>query len=174
MRRVVLIAAMVLSLWPLGAIAAVALTGNGSDSTTQSERDSGSSSLSGHSAPGTDTARTSVTPAPEPNCAALSKLVAREHQLLTVLEQTHVSAGVAVPSLRQKATRLALEIGAWESRNDSLADHGLRVFVHARERLAVNMAAFADTPSQYSIGRLNKSITATNTANKELSLFCSG
>jgi hypothetical protein len=141
-RRVLLVLAMALSLWPAAVIAVAATNGSSKTETTQPSSGSGGS----------------ATP---PGYARLKELQGQEEQILQRFHNSASTHGTPDPGLSEAAHELVSNYETWESENggqNAEADkaEGLEV------RIAQRVASFAAHPSQPAMNAFNKAVTEYN------------
>jgi len=141
-RRVLLVLAMLFSLWPV-AVIAVAAT-NGSSSKPEQSSPSGSSPS-----------------APQADIKGLKALQGKEEQLLQRLHNSEAVHGTADTGLAQAANELTAEYQSWQSSNSGLSAEADKV-----EGLEINIsqsvAAFAAHPSQSGMDAFNHAVSEYN------------
>ncbi|MGH2798691.1 MAG: hypothetical protein ACRDM0_13690 [Thermoleophilaceae bacterium] len=167
MSRLLLVIAMVVSLWPIGLIAASAAT----DSSTTDEPASQSTDAS--SGPATSTSGdTDDTPTdngtgsadaspPEPDDTAYKSLRRRTDRLLKQLDASDALHGVADPQLGRRARQLAADYAEWDAANGPL-DSDLHRLAVAERRIAQRLGVFAAAPTQDRLDRVNAAIKQFN------------
>jgi hypothetical protein len=140
-RRILLVLAMALSLWPAAVIAASVANGSSNKETSQPSSGNGGA----------------TTP---PGYARLKELQGQEEKLL---QRFHNSAthGAPDPGLAESAHELVSSYETWESENggqNAEADkaEGLEV------RIAQRVASFAAHPSQSAMDAFNNAVTEYN------------
>jgi hypothetical protein len=145
---------MLLSLWPVGAVAAsIASTPSTTVSTpAQSQTDYAS-------APST----TVSTPQSQTDYATLKQLSQREDLLLSRLHASSVRQGVADQGVAQDALRLGSDYSLWINLNSS-ADPRTKNIAEQQANVANRAAAFAAQPSQALVDLFNSAIAAYNAA----------
>jgi hypothetical protein len=147
MRRLLLVLAMLLSLWPVAVIANAAIQG--------SSRSSNGSTAKG------STPTTGAPSARQPDYAGLRSLQHRRDQLLQRLRTSRSLDGVADLGLAQVASQLATDFQSWESANSGL-DARADKFDRLDVTVALRVAAFAAHPSRPALNELNQAVSAYN------------
>jgi hypothetical protein len=166
-RRMLLVIAMVVSLWPIGLIAATAAT----DSSTTDEpatQSTDTSSDAGTTTPGSadnsstdkDATDTESSP-PEPDYTAYKSLRRRTDKRLKQLDASASLHGVADPQLARRAHQLAADYDDWDDANGEL-DSDLHRLAVAQRRIAQRIAVFASAPTQQRLDRFNTAIEQFN------------
>lgn len=148
MRRLLLVLAMLVSLWPVAVIANAAISG-------------ASSSSNGSSGNGSSTPNTAAPSAAQPDYAGLKSLQRREGQLLQRLHNSPSLNGVADNGLAQAADQLATDFQAWESTNAGLDVQADKV-ESLEATVARRVATFAAHPSQAGLNEFNQAVSAYN------------
>lgn len=160
MSRVVLVLAMVLSLWPAGAIALVA-TSDSTDSAAGSDPSVGASASTQASS---DDASES-TSVPPVNYDRLKRLGSELNEVLSDFKASSSLSGTADQPLASRARDTAQSLDNWEGEaiGSGPAVDRKAIMVARRERaIAAAVASFADAPSQARLDRFNAAIKAYN------------
>jgi hypothetical protein len=166
MTRLLLVFAMLVSLWPIGLIAATAATDSSTtdESTSQTTTDSTSKA---DSSPPADTTTTDEDPQgsqaspPDPDYAAYKALHQRTNKLLKQLDASNSLHGVADAQLARRARTLAADYRDWDASNGEL-DSKLHRLAIAERRIAQRVAVFAAAPTQARLDHFNAAITQYN------------
>jgi hypothetical protein len=140
-RRVLLVLAMVVSLWPAAVIAVSVANGSSKKETTQPSSGNGA-----------------ATP---PGYARLKELQGQEEQLLQRFHNSASTHGTADPGLAESAHDLASSYEAWETENggqNTEADKAESL----EARIAQRVAAFAAQPSQPAMDAFNQAVNEYN------------
>lgn len=150
MRRVLLVLAMLLSLWPLAVIAAAATSGS-SSKTEQSGPSSTEQTSPSSSNPST----------PQPDYARLKELQDQEDQLLKRFHNSEALHGTADSGLAQAANELTAEYQSWQSSNSGLNAEADKV-EGLEAAIAQRVAAFGAHPSQSRLDAFNRAVSEYN------------
>jgi hypothetical protein len=141
-RRVLLVLAMLFSLWP-AAVIAVAATG-------------GSSSKTEQASPSSTSPR-----APQVNYAGLKTLEGQEQKLLQRFHSSESIHGTPDTGLAQEAEQLASDYQSWQSSNSGQNAEADKV-EGLEANIAQRVAAFAAHPSQSGMDAFNHSVSEYN------------
>jgi hypothetical protein len=161
-RRVLLVIAMVVSLWPIGLVVATAASDSSTDEqTTTQSTDTTVSDAATTALDGADDDTGTETPAPEPDVTAYKALRRRADKLLKQLEASSSLHGAADTQLARRARNLAADYGAWDDANGQL-DSDLHRLAVAERRVAQRVAAFSAAPTQQRLDRFNAAIEQFN------------
>jgi hypothetical protein len=164
-KRVLLVIAMVVSLWPVGVIVAVAASDSSTtdEPTAQSmETSTDSDTTSGDSdQDAADDTTSTETPPPDPDITAYKALRWRTDKLLKQLDVSASLHGVADAQLARRARNLAADYGAWDDANGDL-DADLHRLAVAERRIAQRVAVFSAAPTQQRLDRFNAAIAQFN------------
>lgn len=165
MTRVLLISALVVSLWPAGAIAAIFINGAGKRDTadTTSSSDTQTPPDVAPSGTGTD----SIDAAPPTSEADYDSLNRIDKRLSIVLDEARNSSGthgVPDPALARKAKTVAHREARWLRENQSQAEPAAAEVARTGERLAGAVSHFARDPSPARLDSVNSGIRKYNAA----------
>jgi hypothetical protein len=164
--RVLLVIAMVVSLWPVGVIAATAASDSSTsdEPTTQSTEtasDSGTTTTDGANQDSSDESTSTETPPPDPDVAAYKALRRRTNKLLKALDASSSLHGVADTQLARRARQLGADYAAWDDANGQL-DSDLHRLAVAERRITQRVATFSAAPTQQRLDRFNAAIEQFN------------
>ena len=167
MSRLLLVIAMVVSLWPIGLIAASAATNSSTTEESASRSTDASSGSATTSSPDADDTTTDESAGgakaspPEPDYTAYKSLRRRTDKLLKQLDASGSLHGVADPQLARRARQLAADDRDWDTANRALDSEMHRLAV-AERRIAQRVAVFAAAPTQDRLDRFNAAIMQFN------------
>jgi hypothetical protein len=164
MSRLLLVIAMLVSLWPIGLIAASAASDSSTSEESASQSAGASSgaanSTSGDTSTDDGSAGPQVSP-PEPDYTAYKSLRRRTDKLLKRLDASRSLEGVANPRVAGQARQLAADYADWDAANGEL-DSDLHRLAVAQRRIAQRVAVFAADPTQQRLDRFNAAIDQFN------------
>jgi hypothetical protein len=165
-KRVLLVIAMVVSLWPVGVIAAVAASDSATtDEPTTQTTETGSASdtttADGADQDSADHTTSTETPPPDPDITAYKALRRRTDKLLKQLDASASLHGVADTQLARRARNLAADYDAWDDANGDL-DADLHRMAVTERRIAQRVAVFSAAPTQQRLDRFNAAIEHFN------------
>jgi hypothetical protein len=172
MSRLLLTIAMVASLWPLGAIAAIAASDSPSqventqpgtdvtpvdaDTTTGADEHAGAQAPPAEDEP-SDAGAVTV----EPDYATFRALRRRTDRLLKQLDRSVSMEGLFDPALEARARLLAADYRDWDASNGVL-NFDLHRLAVAEHRIARRVVGFASAPTQRRLDRVNAAIAQFN------------
>jgi hypothetical protein len=148
MRRVLLVLAMLISLWPVAVLTNAAIAGSSGSSKRTSDN-------------GTSSPRTSSPTAGQPDYAGLKRLQDRESQLLQRLHNSQALHGVPDSGIAQAAGQLVVDYQAWRSSNSGLDARADKID-DLEATVAQRVDTFASHPSQAALNAFNQAVAAYN------------
>lgn len=162
MTRAVLVLALAVSLWPVGAIAAIFATGGQTSTNTSTD----SSYVDATTDTYTDTAPEESAPPAEPpaaNYAAWDRLTARRKKLMRQVKNNEaLFTGQAQAQLVTRSQRLVRAYRRWRQANGDALDASERRVALREQQLVARIEDFTQAPSQARIDAVNAAITAYN------------